>query len=151
MTEIHKRDGDALDEMADMLDGREWDSGHIERVAELIRQTGRAVREPVSAWTVRYAVIFVECDATGAPLALPRRQVCEGTMIYESDAEEAEQLMASDSDALLDVDFLSPGSSYSASNRSVVGAGKVKIETPPEGWVFEIAYVLSVEEYDGSP
>lgn len=32
--------------IADLLDGNEWDAGMLEGIAELVRKTGRLVREP---------------------------------------------------------------------------------------------------------
>lgn len=38
---------DALDTIADLLDGKEWSVETIERVAAIVRQTGRRIGEPV--------------------------------------------------------------------------------------------------------
>lgn len=36
----------ALDEMQTLLDGREWTNDELARVAEILRATGREIREP---------------------------------------------------------------------------------------------------------
>lgn len=40
------RDGKALDFIAAALDGTEWDADHLEVIAEVVRGTGRQVRDP---------------------------------------------------------------------------------------------------------
>lgn len=39
------KDSKALDKLADLLSGKEWDSDTLLRVAEIIRETGRAVED----------------------------------------------------------------------------------------------------------
>src|ERR1035437_4112416 len=39
-----RADADALDQLADMLDGHEWDAGTLDAVAEIVHATGREVR-----------------------------------------------------------------------------------------------------------
>ena len=41
-----KRDLDALDDIHHILDGTEWGSDTLEQIAEIIRETGRKIREP---------------------------------------------------------------------------------------------------------
>jgi hypothetical protein len=39
-------DKEALDRIAAMLDGTEWDSDTMSRVADIVMSTGRTVRDP---------------------------------------------------------------------------------------------------------
>lgn len=39
-------DTDAVNEIHHYLDGREWDAGDLEGIADVIRRTGRTIRSP---------------------------------------------------------------------------------------------------------
>jgi hypothetical protein len=41
-----KRDIEALEDIHQLLDGKEWGSDTLEQIAEVIRETGREIREP---------------------------------------------------------------------------------------------------------
>jgi hypothetical protein len=41
-----QRDLDALKDIHQLLDGKEWGSDTLEQIAEVIRETGREIREP---------------------------------------------------------------------------------------------------------
>lgn len=41
-----KRDLEALNDIHVLLDGKEWGSDTLEQIAEVIRETGREIREP---------------------------------------------------------------------------------------------------------
>ena len=45
MSDVTTTDAQALDEIADLLSGNEWDADTIEAIAQLVRQTGRPVED----------------------------------------------------------------------------------------------------------
>jgi len=45
--------GDAIGQIAELLDGREWDAGTAAQIADIIRRTGRQVRDPAGTDTPR--------------------------------------------------------------------------------------------------
>lgn len=41
-----QRDLEALNDIHSLLDGTEWDSDTLEQIADILRETGREIREP---------------------------------------------------------------------------------------------------------
>jgi len=71
-----------------------------------------------------------------------RRIAVEGSLfVREADVAEADAYWSPDDEGLLDVDFLLPGGSYSASNRAVIGGTNVQL---PPGYEFDQAHILWV-------
>ncbi len=69
-------DSDALDGIAQLLDGTEWTSDVFAAVAEMIRATGREIRDHF--WADAPEEITAGCDACGAEPGEECRPMCIG-------------------------------------------------------------------------